>query len=203
MLKLQEGQKVLIIRYGKKNDCIKQHREVIDSIGYCWFGKIGVVPSKKAIEAITKEEAPKIVLYSQGKGYIADVSEISYEKPDDGYPEYYKAELFDELIFPKSYFKLLDIQDLSSEDLIKLMIVSSGSPAVETLNRSMSSFFFAEYGKPRPTENKQNKKVVKSKKKELDINDCVYKKNGICKRKGFVSYEFECSRPSTCMGQKR
>lgn len=118
----------------------KKHREVIEFKGYCWFGKIGVVPSQKAIDAITKEATPKIILYSQGKGYVADVSEIRYEKPDNGYPEYYNDELFDKLIFPKSYFKLLDIQALSNEDLSKLRIVSSGRQAIETFNRSMSSF---------------------------------------------------------------
>lgn len=181
----------------------KKHREVIEFKGYCWFGKIGVVPSQKAIDAITKEATPKIILYSQGKGYVADVSEIRYEKPDNGYPEYYNDELFDKLIFPKSYFKLLDIQALSNEDLSKLRIVSSGRQAIETFNRSMSSFFFAEYGKSRPVEIKRNKIDANSKKKELDMNDCSYRKNGICNRKGFASYEFECSRPSTCIGQKR
>ena len=131
MLKLQEGQKVLIIRYGKKHDCIEKHSEVIKRLGYCWFGKIGVIPSKKAVSAIQSEEDPMIVLYSQGKGYLARVSEVVYEKPDEGYPEYYESELFDELVFPKSYFKITGIEALSSDKLAKLRIVSSGSPALE------------------------------------------------------------------------
>lgn len=109
-----------------------------------------MIPTKKAISAIQSEEFSKIVLYSQGKGYVASDSDIAYEKPEEGYPEYYEKELFDELVFPKSYFKLTEIESFSSEVLSKLRIVSSGSPALETLNRSMSSFFFAEYGKSKP-----------------------------------------------------
>ena len=202
MLGLQEGQKVLIIRYGKKTDCIEKHKEVIGDKGYCWFGKIGVVPSKKAVDAIFTEECPKIILYSQGKGYVADVDEIIYEKPAVGYPKYYQEELFDELVFPKSYFKLTSIEKITNEDLSKLKVVSSGSQAFETLNRSMSSFFFAEYGRAKPVviEEKKSRQV---KKRKLDINECQYQKNGECKKKRFINYEYKCERPSTCMGQKR
>lgn len=202
MIGLQEGQKVFIIRYGKKSDCIEKHNEVIVDKGYCWFGKIGVVPSKKAVDAIFIEKFPKIILYSQGKGYIADVDEIVYEKPADGYPDYYQKELFDELVLPKSYFILTSIEQITNEDLSKLKVVSSGSQALETLNRSMSSFFFAEYGRATPVviEEKKSKRV---KNQKIDINECQYQKNGKCTKKGFVNYEYECERPSACMGQKR
>ena len=43
MALIEEGQKVLILRYGKKKDCIDKHLEVIKENGYCWFGKIGVI----------------------------------------------------------------------------------------------------------------------------------------------------------------
>ncbi|MDD6516226.1 MAG: hypothetical protein PUG45_12620 [bacterium] len=202
MLELQEGQKVLIIRYGKKPDCIEKHCDVLTDNGYCWFGKIGVVPSKKVVDAILAEEFPKIVLYSQGKGYVADVTEIAYEKPVEGYPQYYQEELFDELVFPKSYFKLISIKHLSGEELSNLTIVSSGSSAIETLNRSMSSFFFAEYGKSK-TIIIDKKKRKSNKKQGIGINECYYRKNGKCTKRNFVNYEYKCERPSTCIGQKR
>lgn len=72
----KEGQKTLIIRYGKKADCIEKHKEVIESIGYCWFGKIGVVPGRKAITSVQAEDNPMIILYSQGKGYIAFLKKL-------------------------------------------------------------------------------------------------------------------------------
>lgn len=200
---LTEGQKVLIIRYGKKKDCIEKHQEVLDKIGYCWFGKIGFIPSSKVIAAIQEERNPAIVLYSQGNAYLCRVSDVAYEKPEEGFPEYYVTELFDELVFPKSYYKILSIEMLYSDDLQKMRIVSSGSLLNDTLNRSMSSFFFAEYGKAkleilkRKTEQKHERK-----KKSLDQNDCIYRKKGICDRKGFVNYKYECERPCACVGQK-
>ncbi len=200
---LTENQKVLIVRYGKKIDCIEKHIAVIDKLGYCWFGKIGVVPSKRIIEAVEEEDNPTIILYSQGNAYLCRIDKILYEKPEEGFPEYYETELFEKHIYPKSYFKILSIERLCNDDLQKLRIVSSGNPAVDTLNRSMSSFFFAEYGNAKELHNtiKQDKKIER-KKKTSDQNDCIYKKEGICARKGFVNYKYKCERPSSCAGQK-
>lgn len=207
MLKFIEGQKSVIIRYGTNiiPDCIEKHVETIKDNGYCWFGKIGVVPSKKVMDAVLAEDTPIIVLYSKGTAYIAALEEISQERPDKGYPEYYQAELFEKLIYPKSYYKFTSINKMKKEDMEKLRVVSSGSDAISTLNRSMSSFFYVEYGKTilfvDRTERKQLKK--KNENIQLAVNDCVYKKDGKCNKKGFVSFQFECKRPSSCMGQKR
>lgn len=96
------------------------------------------------MDTIFTEEYSRIILYFQGKRYIANLEEIIYQKSLDGYPKYYQKELFDKLIFPKIYFKLTLIKQITNEKLSKLKVVSSGSQVLETLNRSMS-FFFAEY----------------------------------------------------------
>ena len=196
---LEDGQKLLILRYGKKRDCIELHQDVIEKYGYCWFGKIGVVPSSKVIESVMKEKNPSIILFSQGDGYVAHLEEIVFEKPAEGIPEYYDEELYAANIFPNSYYKLTSIQILSRADLEKLKIVSSGNRAIDTLNRSMSSFFFAENGKTKQTFQDDVQKV------EYNISansGCRYRVNGICSRRGFVSYQYECERPSMCSGQK-
>jgi hypothetical protein len=207
MLKFKEGQKSVIIRYGKNiiSDCIEKHMETIKENGYCWFGKIGVVPSKKVMDAVLAEDTPIVVLYSNGLAYIAALEEISLKQPDKGYPEYYQAELFEKLIYPKSYYKFTSIKKMTKEDLDKLRVVSSGSYAITTLSRSMSSFFYVEYEKTRVVIERKEKKQPKKKKEkaQVAINDCVYKKDGKCNKKGFVSFQFECKRPSSCMGQKR
>ena len=202
MSAIQQGQKLIVIRYGKKQDCIEKHCEVINKLGYCWFGKIGIVPSKKAIDAVMKENNPKIILYSQGKGYVADCNKIIFEKPETGYPDYYEEELFAKLVFPKSYYKISSIKQLSSEELSQIRVVSSGSPIIETLNKSMSSFFFVEFGRT-PIKETKTSNHKKSKKAKLSIDECLYNIGGICNRKGFVSYKYKCERPSTCSGQKR
>ena len=201
MSQLKQGQKVLVIRYGKKKDCIEKHSEVINQIGYCWFGKIGVVPSKRIISQIMDEANPSIILYSQGHSYIASVKDIVFETPQEGYPRYYDKELFGKHVFPKSYYKLIDINLLNSDDLRKIKVVSSGSPIIETLNKSMSSFFFAEYGK---CVNKRINNIVNTiDNSMLGNDDCIYRKEGICSKKGFVNFKYPCERPSSCVRQKR
>ena len=52
---LVKGDKFLILRYSNGiYDCIKKHKEVLNKIGYCWFGKIGVVPSESALKGETE-----------------------------------------------------------------------------------------------------------------------------------------------------
>ena len=63
MTGLKNGQKTLIIRYGKKGNCIEEHNSVIEEDGYCWFGKIGVVPSAKVVQAVLEEDNPIIPIF--------------------------------------------------------------------------------------------------------------------------------------------
>ena len=40
-------QKLIVIKYGQNNayDCIACHKNVIDELGFCGFGKIGKAPN--------------------------------------------------------------------------------------------------------------------------------------------------------------
>ena len=149
------------------------------------------------------EEIPTIILYARGAAYICEVSEVSYEQPKDGYPEYYEKELFQKLTFPTVYFKLTAIEELDANELSKFTVISSGNSAINTLMHSMSSFLFVMYGKE-VREEKQERKAVKKKTCiQLPENDCVYRKNGRYSLKNFVNYQYECERPSSCIRQKR
>lgn len=202
---LQQGQKILILRYGKQivEECIKLHQDIIEDSGYVWFGKLGTAPGKKSIDSILDEEYPQLILYTRGEGYLCSVENISYDIPAGGYPEYYRNELFDKLIYPSVYFKLTLIEKIEISNLDKLTVVSSGNSALDTLMHSMASFLFVSYGKTARAEIKIKKNVEPEKRELLSENDCVYKKDGRCGLRGFVSYQFECERPSSCMRQKR
>ena len=203
--RLQQGQKLLVLRYGKQiiQNCIELHQEKAEELGYCWFGKLGTVPSKKSIEAILEAEKPSIVLYSRGAAYLCEISEVAYEKPKEGYPDYYEEELFQKFTYPTVYFKLVSIESLDINALEKFRVVSSGNSAINTLLHSMSSFLFIEYGKA-GTLNVKLKDEKKIKEREqLPENDCVYRKDGRCSLKSFVNYQYECDRPSNCLRQKR
>ena len=204
-----DGQKFLVIRFGTNivEDCVEKHQDIIEQNGYCWFGKIGVVPSQKVLQSVFEEEKPTLILYTRNKAYICELLETTDKKPIEGYPKYYEDELFETGRVPKIYFKLRSIHKMELSELSKCIICSSGNGLLNTLNKSMSSFFVAEVPnsnsirredvtikKTRPQKNKTNK---------LDINDCLYRKDGKCNLKGFVNYQYECTRPSNCIKQKR
>lgn len=205
--KLQQGQKLLVLRYGKQivQNCIELHQEIIEEKGYCWFGKLGTVPSKKSIDAVLEEEKSSIILYARGSAFLCEINEVTYDKPDEGYPDYYKNELFDKFTFPTIYFKLASMESLNVNELEKFTVISSGNSAINTLLHSMSSFLFISYGKTDVTKADpiEKKKTMTRKKEKLPENDCVYKKDGKCSLKSFVNYQYECERPSTCMKQER
>ncbi|QBE97984.1 hypothetical protein PMF13cell1_03547 [Blautia producta] len=203
--KLQQGQKLLVLRYGKQivENCIELHKDIVEEIGYCWFGKLGTVPSKKSIDAVFAETNPYIILYTRGEAFLCGVSEVTYGEPDIGYPGYYKSELFDKLSFPTIYFKLESIESLDVNELEKFTVISSGNSAISTLLHSMSSFLYISYGKIEKSKTESEEKKRIKTKKILSENDCVYKRDGRCGLKSFVNYQYECDRPSTCMRQKR
>ncbi len=204
---MEVGQRFLVVRFGTNiiANCIEEHQEVIRKNGYCWFGKIGVVPSKKALDDVLSRDNPIVMLYTRNHAYECSLSEVITEKPEEGYPDYYETELFEQGRYPKSYYKLTSIKEIPIGELSKYVVVSSKNELMNTLNKSMSSYFYAEYPNKEAVRNElsQVKPTVSQKKELLPVNDCKYQKEGRCTLKGFVNYQYECERPSTCMRQKR
>mgnify|MGYP000198128905 FL=1 len=203
--KIHDGQKLLILRYGKQivDDCIELHQEVIENTGFCWFGKLGTVPAKKSIEAMLSEENPMLILYARNNAFICKVSDVIYDKPINGFPDYYRTELYDKKKFPTVYFKLTSIEVMNVMELNKFIVVSSGNRAINTLMHSMSSFLFVSYGKSLDIEDKVVSMKKSVKKEETVSADCMYRHDGYCGLKGFVNYQYECERPNNCIRQKR
>ena len=211
---LVKGDKFLILRYSNGiYDCIKKHKEVLNKIGYCWFGKIGVVPSESALNAKLNADKPLVVLYCQGDVHIANLLTVSSEKPLEGYPDYYNDFLYRRNIYPKMYFKLGSLEELSKDTFAKCVSLSSGRPLNESIARSMASFFYGEYplentsvpslpvksGKKREIRQKEHSMRDNSK---VDKYSCVYEDEGLCTNRRCINYGYECERPSSCMKQK-
>lgn len=203
---MKKGQKFLVIRYADNivDNCIDLHREVLEKIGFCWFGKIGTSPSKKILSSVLEEEIPIVVLYKSGEAYECKLLECSEKKPDNGFPEYYKQHLFEASIKPSSYYKLGSIERLSATELGKCIVVSSRNQLTDTLHRSMASFFYAEFpgDKEKIVQSKPEIKKVEEK-ILLGENDCKYRKSGKCTLKSCINYLYDCDRPSMCLKQKR
>ena len=140
------GDKFIILRYSNGiYDCIKNHKAVIDERGYCWFGKIGAVPSERALKEKLNPENPLAVLYCSGNAFISQLLGISHEKPVEGYPAYYQKFMYDRNIYPKMYFKLGSLEEFPHKIFAKCVSLSSKRPLVESVTKSMASCFYGEY----------------------------------------------------------
>ena len=201
------GQKFITIRYGTNiiANCIERHQDVIEKDGYCWFGKIGTPPSKKFINTFMNEDKPRVILYSKEAAFECDVMDVSYEQPKDHYPDYYDEYILGTALLPKVYFKLGSIHQIDKAEMSPYIVSSSRGRLLDTLHRSMTSFFLSEYPDKdgKTPEKKLKRKYTVKDRQELGANDCVYRLKGKCTCRGFVNYQYECERPSTCVKQKR
>ncbi len=201
---MKPGQQFILLRYSNNivPDTIQKHMDVIDQYGYCWFGKIGVIPSAKIQSAILSEEDPRIILYAKGDAHECHLLDITNKKPSEGTPQYYETEG----IYPSVYFKLASIEPVESKELDKYKIVSTGRTLSDAIWHSMTSFFFAEWpdGSKKSVEVKSTQATARKEKRPLlDKNDCFYRKDGKCTCRSCISYQYECERPSMCLKQKR
>lgn len=203
-MQLPVDKKILILRYGTNiiDNCMQLHQDVIASEGYCWFGKLGRAPSDKVIKQILVDGEGDVILYARECVYSAKFSDVTDERPSCVYPKYYDELLYAEGYIPSVYFKIFDLKPLASGELQNLVVSSSKNMLVDTLNKSMNSFFCAEY-KTRQETIKTQKSVKKEENNKRPVTDgCIYRKDGICNRRGFVNYQYECERPKLCVGQK-
>ena len=203
-MQLPVNKKILILRYGANiiSDCMKLHHNVIEREGYCWFGKLGRAPSDKVIHEIMMDGEGCVVLYAREGTYVAKVTEITDKKPLRAYPEYYNALLFDEGYIPSLYFRLTDLKPINAGELQNLVVSSSKNNLVDTLNKSMNSFFCAEYKQGNEVTKARKTNISEAKKEKVVFEGCKYRENGKCNKRGFVNYQYECERPKLCIGQK-
>ncbi len=185
---MKDYQKYLILRYATiiEKDCIKKHQEILESEGYCWFGKIGNVPSKKILDAVFEEETPTLVLYKKGAAFICELISCSPNKQSKAYPAYYDSEK----IYPSIYFKLKSITKCDDNLFHDSIVVSTGNFAEDALYHSRIPFMLAQY-------------IDENKHEPLGIDDCRYLKASFCTYRTCVNFDCICQRPSSCIKQRR
>lgn len=140
--------KTIALRFGEhfSPECgtIAAHQEIIDKLGYVWYGKMGSAVSDKVIADIKSADHPQILLIRSGKTerYWAQVLEIQHKLPPlNEIPEYYRdtAGTF------KTWFKVSGF-DLAARDVMsKCVVTSSGNALGEVSKHSMSPYFIIEY----------------------------------------------------------
>ena len=119
---------------------IAAHQEVIDKIGYVWYGKLVAAVSNKVIAEIMDNEAPRILLIHSGKSnrYWAFIDRVQHEAPKKSeIPEYYRdiAGKFN------TWFRVTDISDAENNVMSKCIVVSSGDTLSNVSKHSMSPYF--------------------------------------------------------------
>ena len=140
--------KTIALRFGEQfsPECgtIEAHKEVINILGYVWYGKMGNPVASSIVNELKKQEEIKILLIQSGKyaRYWAHVSEISRDTPPlEGIPAYYrdKAEKF------RTWFKITEFEPAPKNILSKCIVASSGNPLGVVSMHSMSPYFIIEY----------------------------------------------------------
>lgn len=141
--------KTIALRYSENfapdAGTISAHRDIIESNGYVWYGKLGTKISAEAKSSILTEDNPKILLIHSGKTdrYWAYVKEILFECPEDieNIPSYYR----DNRIKFKTWFKVTRFEKASDDVLSKCIVVSSKQPLSLASKHSLSPYFKIEY----------------------------------------------------------
>ena len=140
--------RTIALRFGEqfapKDGTIEAHQQLIDVLGYVWYGKMGCPVSASIIETLKKQEDTKILLISSGKSdrywaHITDISKIT--PPKEGIPEYYRefAGTF------KTWFKITEFEHAPKDIMKKCFVVSSGNVLCDVSKHSMSPYFIIDY----------------------------------------------------------
>jgi hypothetical protein len=146
MIELKKKQKILVVRYSDFliQNTMKLHIDLLKKEKSVWFGKIGIKPSLKTVDSIRKDNEYFVILHKRLESYLCRVSEISYKRPQNGYPDYYQEYFFDVGQELSVYFRITEISKLPKSYLEGFILASTGMPASSAINRSMSSIFTVE-----------------------------------------------------------
>ena len=141
MLRIAKDEKIILIRYSDMfgYDTIQEHINIINNLGYCYFGKVGKKTSSMHLKELLESKEPKIILNSKKAAYIAIVDDIVFEKPENGYPKYYENELFSKNNYPSMYYRLKNILKFDKKYFSSFVVNSSINPLPQALNQSMTS----------------------------------------------------------------
>ena len=126
--------------FSPKSATIEEHRKIIKSKGYVWYGKVGCKISTKILDEILANGPVKILLVksSSPERYWATVEQYSYEKQSN-YPAYYE-DVIDNM---NTWLKITKIEE-AEEGIVDRCITSTGKKLSEIYKKSMGSYFRIE-----------------------------------------------------------
>lgn len=126
--------------FAPKIGTVAAHQQILNSVGYVWYGKLGNPISSKVAEEILLNDKPKILLIHSGKlerywAYISEVSRIV--PPLNEIPDYYRnlSEKFN------CWFKITTFEEAPRDIMSKCYVASSNVPLTQVSKHSMSPYF--------------------------------------------------------------
>ena len=123
---------------------VAAHQKIIDSLGYCWYGKLGSPISNNVAEDILKNKDPRVLLIHSGKQerYWMCISEVTRDLPPlNEIPDYYR-DASDKF---KSWFKVKAFTKAPSGIMSRCVVISSKSTLSEASKHSMSPYFIIDF----------------------------------------------------------
>lgn len=137
---IMKGDKIFVLRYNDNfvKDSMEIHKDVCDKHGFCWYGKAGKKPNVERIISFIEDGTAKILFYSRQAVYIGRLLEVSLSAPEKGVPDYYA----DSMWKPNFWFRVTHLSEVHLDILDKLLVNSTGKTMKETINSTMTSFFF-------------------------------------------------------------
>ncbi len=131
--------------YAPKEGMINLHQELIDSIGYVWYGKFGNKVSKNIVEELLKSEDPKFLLIKSGtieRYWVHFDKYIQDNIPSlEEIPEYYRNNAND----IKCWFRIKKFEKADKDILSKCFVLSSGDSLSTASKHSMNPYFKIDY----------------------------------------------------------
>lgn len=141
-MNIERGNNVFVLRYNDNymKNTMDYHVEVCKQEGKCWYGKAGKRPSISKLEGFVNDGNTVIIFYNRKAVYVARLLEVATEMPTKGYPSYYDKSTWK----PTSWYLISELKRVKGEILKDLIVMSTGKKMSETINSSMTSFYFTK-----------------------------------------------------------
>ena len=147
---------ILVMRVNdyKAHQFIKEHDRVMKDVGYVWVLKAGKRIPELKMKDVLKDGGHVIFRGSKasgGKYYYAHVEEVKYGIPDASmiFPDYYRLMVSDPSLWTfdsldGTWLKLTSLQEMRSELIQNIKLISNGKNVDEAMKSSMTSFVYAK-----------------------------------------------------------
>lgn len=140
-MRLEAGSKVFVLRYNENYivDAMRIHSEKCKENGNCWYGKAGKKPNMSKLKEFMGNGI-NMIFYNKNKTYVCKLIDVSEDKPSCGYPDCYNNSMWS----PNSWYLVTELMGVEKDILNKLVVLSTGKKMSDTINSSMTSFYFTK-----------------------------------------------------------